>query len=140
MQLVTDYHGMIDWIVTRSGESDKFVHVQVGLAIWSLTALLTGRRQGSALPLAAVFLAEIGNEIMDRLYLGNWNWPDTVGDAAATWAWPILLSIFLSMERAREEVATERRRPALRIEEEEEGGDAAPPLRSIGQAGLPTPT
>jgi hypothetical protein len=63
-----------------------------------------------------------------------------VGDAAATWAWPILLSIFLSMERAREEVATERRRPALRIEEEEEGGDAAPPLRSIGQAGLPTPT
>ena len=65
MQLVTDYHGMIDWIVTRSGESDKFVHVQVGLAIWSLTALLTGRRQGSTLPLAAVFLAEIGNEIMD---------------------------------------------------------------------------
>jgi hypothetical protein len=130
MQLVYDYHGMIDWIVARSGESDKFVHVQVGLIIWSMTALVTGRQQGSALPLAVVFLAEIGNEIMDRLYLGNWNWPDTVGDAAATWAWPILLSIFLSIQRAREESVAEHR-PTLRIPEEE-GGDEAPPLRSIG--------
>lgn len=130
MQLVYDYHGMIDWIVNRSGESDKFVHVQVGLIIWSMTALVTGRRQGSALPLAVVLLAEIGNEIMDRLYVGNWNWPDTVGDAAATWAWPILLTIFLSMERAREE-GVAKSRPVSRVDEEEEG-DEAPPLRSIG--------
>ncbi len=136
MQLVYDYHGMIDWIVERSGESDKFVHVQAGLIIWSLAALVTGRRQGSALPLAVVLLSEIGNEIMDRLYLGNWNWPDTVGDAAATWTWPILLSIFLSMERARQEAMTARAKRAdlrpARVAEEEEGDEETPPLRSIG--------
>lgn len=133
MQLVNDYHGMVDWIVRASGQTDKFVHVQAGLIIWSLSALLAGRKQGSAWPLAAVFLAEIGNEIMDRLYLGAWNWPDTVGDAAATWAWPILLSIFLSMERARDEGMMPRPRRATErraVRHEEEGSDA-PPLQTI---------
>jgi hypothetical protein len=31
MQLVIQYHAGIDWIVRESGQSDKFVHVQVGL-------------------------------------------------------------------------------------------------------------
>jgi hypothetical protein len=51
------------------------------------------------MPLAVVIAAEIGNEIMDRLYSGLWNWPDTLGDMAATWAWPIIFTLAILADR-----------------------------------------
>jgi hypothetical protein len=101
MQLITQYHAGIDWIVRESGQNDKFVHVQVGLIVWLLSAALLGQRLGRVLPLVLVILAEVGNELMDRLYLGRWNWPDTIGDAVATWAWPAVLTAVLAIDRAR---------------------------------------
>ncbi len=103
MRFVYAYHAGVDWIVRESGQTDKFVHIQAGLIIWSLAALVAGRRLGTPVPLIVVGLAEVGNEIMDRLYLGSWNWPDTIRDAAATWIWPLLLSLVLTIERARAE-------------------------------------
>ncbi len=102
MHFVKVYHHWTDWIVHISGQTDKFVHVQVGLIIWLIGAAITGRRLGSFAPLGVVLLAEIGNEILDRFYAGNWNWPDTTGDAAATWAWPIVLTLVRAMEHRRQ--------------------------------------
>jgi hypothetical protein len=59
MQLVIQYHAGIDWIVRESGQSDKFVHVQVGLIVWLLSAALLRQRLGRLLPLVLVILAEI---------------------------------------------------------------------------------
>lgn len=78
---------------------DKFVHVQVGLAIWCLSAIVLKRSLRSLLPLALCFLAEIGNELLDRRYSGSWNWPDTAGDALATWFWPVALFLLLRFNR-----------------------------------------
>ena len=134
MRFVYDYHAGIDWIVRESGQTDKFVHVQAGLIIWSLAALVAGRRLGTSIPLAIVGLAEVVNEVMDRLYLGRWNWPDTILDAVATWAWPLVLTLLLAIERARQEGTIDRfrqpvRRPPVRHDaRQEDEGEAVFPL------------
>lgn len=133
MRFVYDYHAGIDWLVRETGQTDKFIHIQAGLIIWLLAALLSGRRLGTAFPLIVVGLAEVGNEVMDRLYLGNWNWPDTITDAAATWIWPLLLSLGIAIERARGDRKVDRVRLATIPGDEE--GEAVVPLplsRSVG--------
>ena len=79
---------------------DKFVHVQVGLFIWCAGALLFRRSLRSPFPLMLCLFAEVCNEILDRHYAGSWNWPDTIGDAVATWFWPTALFLILRYNRA----------------------------------------
>ena len=89
------YHAVAGRIQTLRIGPDKFVHVQAGLAIWSVSAIVLRRPLRSPLPLAVVILAETLNEIADRHYTGSWNWPDTIGDATATWLWPVALFLLL---------------------------------------------
>ena len=91
-------HG-INWILRRSPGADKFVHINIGMALYLGTALLTRRRFGSRLPLAVVALAEAGNECVDRVAHGSWEWPDTLGDIAATLFWPCVLTIIFRLRR-----------------------------------------
>ena len=93
------YHAVAVRIAHLGVGPDKFVHVQVGLAIWCLSAWILRRPLGSRAPLAVVIAAEVANEIMDRHYTGSWNWPDTLGDAASTWFWPVTLFLLLRFSR-----------------------------------------
>lgn len=38
-------------------------------------------------PLGIVIIAACGNEVLDRINLGNWNWPDTRMDLFNTIIW-----------------------------------------------------
>lgn len=87
------YHNLIEWIVAVTGFSDSTLHVHVGLLFFFGTWLVTRRPLTSFLPLIAVLCAEIGNEVLDRAYIGSWVWPDTGWDAFHTLAWPVILTL-----------------------------------------------
>ncbi|MBY0583424.1 MAG: hypothetical protein K2P68_10980 [Sphingomonas sp.] len=99
MSFVIAYHQLIEQILVWSGQSDKFVHMQVGLVLWLGTAVLSRQHLCHGGPLVVIVVFEVANEIIDRLYLGFWNLPDTIGDAAATWAWPVILVTALLSNR-----------------------------------------
>jgi hypothetical protein len=95
------YHSMIEWILTTTGMSDTMVHVHVGMAIYLLSQLVLRTRRASLTALTVVFALEAANETMDRLYLGSWNWPDTLSDFAATMFWPLMIVIIGRFRRQR---------------------------------------
>lgn len=99
MSFVIAYHQLIEQILAWSGQSDKFVHMQAGLILWLGAAILFRRRLCDGRPLIVLVVLEVANEIVDRLYLGFWNWPDAIGDAAATWTWPTILVAALLADR-----------------------------------------
>ena len=87
------YHAEVEHIVVSSGLGDKFFHTNVGLLIWIGAALVFRRSLRSTLPLAIVVVAEISNEILDRIAVGSWRWSDTLCDMAVTWFWPVVLTM-----------------------------------------------
>ncbi|MBR0553945.1 hypothetical protein [Stakelama marina] len=87
------YHAFIEWISQETGMSDSLLHVHTGMLVLVVARLLTRRSLGTFVPLMWVTIAEMGNEVMDRLWFGNWNWPDTSSDIANTLFWPALISI-----------------------------------------------
>lgn len=94
MHYVHLYEVVIWQAVSHSPGPDKFDHTYAGLAIWLLAAALLRAPLSSTLPWGAVIVAEVANECVDRLANGTWKWPDTLGDAAATWFWPTVLMLF----------------------------------------------
>jgi hypothetical protein len=96
MSLLAHYLKLVDWIVTFApSESDKIVHTYVGLAIWLITALALRRPLGSRVPIMAVVLAELLNEIFDYAGRTLWTWADTQGDVIATLFWPLVLFVVI---------------------------------------------
>lgn len=89
------YEHLIDGIVSICPGPDKFAHICAGLVLWLGSAMLLRRPLRSPLPLAIVVLLEVANECVDRVAHGSWMWRDTLGDAAATWFWPVLLTVAL---------------------------------------------
>ena len=94
MAFVSTYEATISWIVGHCGGSDKFAHTYAGLTIWLIGMMLL-RRSGTLVPLVIVIVAELANECVDRVAHGSWLWQDTLGDMAATWFWPAMLSAAL---------------------------------------------
>lgn len=94
MSFASHYEAVIAWIVLHCGGSDKFAHTYAGLLIWLLSVLIAGRSNARfELGLAAIILIEIANECIDRIAHGSWMLRDTLGDAAATWFWPTILTV-----------------------------------------------
>ena len=93
------YHAFAVRVEQVQVAPDKFIHVQVGLAIWCLSALVLRRSLRSPVPLAICILAEVANEVLDRLSAGSWRWADTAGDALATWFWPVVLFAILRFNK-----------------------------------------
>lgn len=91
MNFAHRYEQAINWIVSHCPAPDKFAHSYAGLMIWLLAAIVLRRPLRSLGPLLVVIAAEVGNECVDRVAHGGWMWPDTLGDAAATWFWPVVL-------------------------------------------------
>lgn len=96
MTFVQRYEQGIDQLVSLCPSPDKFAHQTAGLLFWLLSAMVLRKPLYSRGPLAVVVLVEGANEYIDFLAHGAWRWPDTIGDAAATWFWPFALSFCLS--------------------------------------------
>lgn len=92
MNLPEIYHGWINWIGDGTGLPDSILHIHAGLAILLITRVLTGRSLGTFIPFAAVFVAELGNELMDFLVYGM-RWGDTLSDLVNTYFWPLVISL-----------------------------------------------
>ncbi len=93
MSFITTYERGIDALVGLCPGPDKFAHVSAGLAFWVLGAILMRRPLHSAGPLAVIVILEMANEYVDYLAYGSWRWPDTIGDAIATWFWPFAITL-----------------------------------------------
>lgn len=87
------YQRFILWIGDGTGLPDTVLHIHAGLAVLMLARLVTRRSLGSFIPLSVVVVAELLNEVMDRLVYGSWRWPDTLGDIANTLWWPTAICI-----------------------------------------------
>jgi hypothetical protein len=97
MDFIVAYEHVIDWLVSHSGERDKFAHTYAGLTIMVAAATAFRRPIGSWLPFCTVVVAEIGNECIDRVAHGSWMWSDTIRDVAATLFWPGVLTLVLRL-------------------------------------------
>ena len=93
MNLPQTYHRIIDWIGDGTGLSDTILHIHAGMVILLLARMITRRSLGTLIPLSCVALAELGNEVMDRLNFGSWRWPDTTSDVINTLFWPLVICL-----------------------------------------------
>jgi hypothetical protein len=96
------YEGLIRWIGDGTGASDSLLHVHAGLAVLLLARLVTGKSLATPVPFGAVCLAELANEILDRINHGSWLWPDTALDVLNTLFWPFVLMVGLRLRGLRE--------------------------------------
>lgn len=93
MRIPEIYHHFIDWIGDGTGLPDTILHIHAGMAVLLVSRVITGRSLGTFIPLSIVILAEMFNEIMDRLNFGSWRWPDTVSDVINTLFWPVVICL-----------------------------------------------
>jgi hypothetical protein len=91
------YKAFADWVVIQAGGSDKLVHLNVGLLLWVVAALVLRRPLRSFAPLLSVTLIQITNEVIDYSVRAGWTWQDSVLDTLATLGWPCLLWLVLAI-------------------------------------------
>lgn len=129
MDFVERYHQLTNWIVEYAGTSDKFVHLNAGLAIFLLVQLFIRDRRASYFALALLLVIELFNEIFDALYFDDIRWSDTLTDIGSTMFWPTAIVLVGKYRRARWNVFM--RRDALK----NAVSPKVPPLRGEGGAG-----
>jgi hypothetical protein len=100
MNPATQYASFIQWIGDGTGAPDTILHIHAGMAVLLTVRVLSGRSLATPLPLLAVYIAEIANEIMDYFVHGRWM-PDTQSDILNTIFWPTVLFVGLRIRRAR---------------------------------------
>ena len=101
------YARLILWIGDGSGASDTVLHIHAGMAVLLVARVVSGRSLATLYPLAAVYLAEFANEVMDYFAHGQ-VMPDTFSDVINTVFWPTVLFVGL---RFRRECGPSLRRP-----------------------------
>jgi hypothetical protein len=84
-------------IGSATGMSDKLLHVHGGMAILLLSALALDKPLSDPMPLLIVVVAELANEVRDRIINGLWRWVDTLGDIASTLFWPVSIFALLRL-------------------------------------------
>ena len=89
----------IDWIMQRTGASDRVLHIHAGMTIFVFGGLISRRSLASPIPFAAVCLAEFTHEFLERISVGGWTWPDTRVDALNTLLWPFVIMLVLRFGR-----------------------------------------
>lgn len=87
------YHQLIEWIGDGTGLSDIILHIHAGMLLLLMTRVLTRRSLGSLVPISVVVVAEMSNELMDRIYFGSWRWSDTSSDVINTLFWPAVICL-----------------------------------------------
>ncbi len=102
MDIANTYEGIIKWIGDGTGASDALLHVHAGMAVLLAARLITGRSLATPVPFLIVCLAELANEVLDRMSHGSWLWWDTGLDVVNTLVWPFVLMVGLRVRRSRE--------------------------------------
>jgi hypothetical protein len=74
-----------------SGLTDPILHMHAGLIVFLLAAAISRKSLGSAIPIAAVLLATIANEVLDWLMHGSWRPTNSAPDLFYTLLWPTIL-------------------------------------------------
>lgn len=113
MSLPHFYQALIQWIGDGTGAPDSLLHVHAGMAILFIARLVTRRSLATPVPFLIVCLAELANEIMDRINYGSWRWTDTSLDILNTVFWPFVLMIGLRWRRAHALPASRRHSSAF---------------------------
>ncbi|KQM76141.1 hypothetical protein ASE70_10090 [Sphingomonas sp. Leaf22] len=106
MDIPALYARLIQAIGDGTGMADSLLHVHAGMAVLLITRIVTGYRLSTPVPLAVVALAELGNEVLDRIFWGSWRWEDTSLDILNTMFWPTMLFIGLRLRDRFEPRAT----------------------------------
>lgn len=78
------------WLAQRLGLDHATLHVHVGMVIW-VACVCIARDVGAVWPLVAVVVAELANEVLDRLRAGSWRVADTLADIVNSVLWPSVL-------------------------------------------------
>lgn len=97
MDIPALYAQFIQAIGDGTGMADSLLHVHAGMAVLLVTRVVTGRRLSTPIPLTVVALAELANEVLDRLHYGSWRWDDTLLDILNTMFWPTMLFVGLRL-------------------------------------------
>lgn len=92
------YGSLIQWIGDGTGAPDTVLHIHAGMAVLFIVRIVTGRSLATPVPLAAVYVAEIANEVMDYFIHGR-VMPDTFSDIINTVFWPTVLFVGLRIRR-----------------------------------------
>lgn len=85
------YHAQTLWLAETTGLPEEILHIHAGMIIFLATSLVARQSLDRALPLLMVIIMALGNECLDRINLGNWNWPDTKSDLINTITWPLVI-------------------------------------------------
>ena len=101
MNLVALYETLTLSLGQTTGSSDGLLHVHAGMALLLIARILTRRSLGTAIPFLVVCAFALGNEVLDRINHGIWDWPDTASDLAATLFWPLVLTLCVWVKHAR---------------------------------------
>lgn len=106
MDIPALYARLIHAIGDGTGMIDSLLHVHAGMAVLLITRVVTGYRLSTPVPLAVVAIAELANEVLDRMHYGSWRWADTSLDIVNTLFWPTMLFIGLRLRDRFEPRAT----------------------------------
>jgi hypothetical protein len=87
------YQQFILWVGEGTGLPDTVLHIHAGLAVLMIARVITARSFGSFVPWTVVLVAELANEVMDRVTYGSWRWPDTINDVVHTMFWPTAICL-----------------------------------------------
>ena len=117
MTVPTLYQDFINWIGNGTGLPDTVLHIHAGLAVLMLTRIVTGRSLGTWLPWTLVALAELTNEVMDRILYDSWRWPDTISDIAHTMFWPTVICLGVRLRPMIDGRRSSRKMPAIPVDE-----------------------
>lgn len=105
MNIPALYAQLIQEIGDGTGMVDSLLHVHAGMAVLLATRVITGKRLSTPIPLLVVALAELVNEVLDRLHYGSWRWADTSLDIVNTMFWPTMLFLGLRIRNRLERKA-----------------------------------
>jgi hypothetical protein len=83
-----------------SGMSEDLLHVHLGLLIFVVAALLFRRRLHSPLPLAAVAVVALANEVIDVVADPGWEGVPAFWDVVNTLLWPTVLFLVARRRQA----------------------------------------
>jgi len=118
MELLRTYHAWMFEIQKAIG-SDDLLHLNVGLAIWVLTAVLRGGRFSARANLLPLVVLEGANEIIDFIDGAGWSLADTIGDVLWSLLWPFVITFVIRMlgrRRRDRQIRAEGRVAAASIE------------------------
>lgn len=85
------YHAQTLWLADTTGLPEQILHIHAGMIIFVATSLVAKQSLDRVFPLLMVIIMALGNECLDRINLGNWNWPDTKADLIYTITWPLVI-------------------------------------------------